>query len=459
MDAEQFAQFMTGLNGIFAQLQRGQQDLANAIQGLPVAQQATGQQAQPQLAVPQFALTPGQTNPGQFIDYSSSTGMKLWNEATASLPNKFSADGKEVNKFSEAMMERAEKSGWRAQGGNIIEITVQQVQINLLTEYGRITVADISAHCATYINANNRQSQNDTQMYHCIKNSLTPEAEIKILAERSKYHIGDTPCGPLLYKLLMQKAIVDIRATGSLLRSNLIELDSYMSSIKSDVQAFNNHVKLNYEGLKTRGEECPDLMIHLFKAYQAVTDKEFLTYIRLKKIAYDDGTAMTPEELMDTASAKFTMIKNQGQWNKRSAEEEQVVALSAKFDELQDANLKLSKQLAKKKEDKGKDKNDKDGPKKKQEKKKAKKEDKWAWKSIKPTASQSQTKTVEGKEYHWCPYHDKWTQHDPKDDGPNRCRLKPVANSATVSNNQSQANADAQNQALAAVINAFEDRD
>lgn len=104
-------------------------------------------------------------------------------------------------------------------------------------------------------------------MYHCIKNSFTPETEIKILAERAKYRIVDTPCGPLLYKLLMQKAIVDIRATGSLMRSNLIELDSYMSSIESDIPTFNNYAKLNYEGLRARGEQCPDLMIHLFKAY------------------------------------------------------------------------------------------------------------------------------------------------------------------------------------------------
>lgn len=106
-----------------------------------------------------------------------------------------------------------------------------------------------------------------------------------------------------------------------------------------------------------------------------MSDKEFLTYIRLKKIAYDDGTAMTSEELIDLSLAKFTILTDEGQWNKLSPEEEQVVVFSAKFDELKDANLKLSKQLAKKKEDKSKNKgNKKDGNKKKQEKKKGKKE-------------------------------------------------------------------------------------
>jgi hypothetical protein len=36
------------------------------------------------------------------------------------------------------------------------------------------------------------------------------------------------PCGPLLFKLLMQKALIDTRATASLLRENLSSLDIYM---------------------------------------------------------------------------------------------------------------------------------------------------------------------------------------------------------------------------------------
>lgn len=45
--------------------------------------QALRAQQQPQQA-PNFALTPGQANAAQFIDYSTATGIKLWQEATAS---------------------------------------------------------------------------------------------------------------------------------------------------------------------------------------------------------------------------------------------------------------------------------------------------------------------------------------------------------------------------------------
>ncbi len=66
-------------------------------------------------------------------------------------------------------------------------------------------------------------------MFHCIMNSLTEEGLLKILTEQDKYHIGapndHTPLGPLLFKLLMQKAIIDTRATSSLLHENLSSLD------------------------------------------------------------------------------------------------------------------------------------------------------------------------------------------------------------------------------------------
>jgi len=35
-----------------------------------------------------FALTPGQANPNQPLDYTTSSGIKIWNEATAPLPFK-----------------------------------------------------------------------------------------------------------------------------------------------------------------------------------------------------------------------------------------------------------------------------------------------------------------------------------------------------------------------------------
>ena len=102
---------------------------------------------------------------------------------------------------------------------------------------------------STYLGNEDGRAQNSAQLYHCIKNSLTLEAERKILAERNQYHLDGVPSGTLLFKLLIQKATIDTWATSSLMRENLSNLHSYMTTVKSDVEEFNRYVKLNYQGL------------------------------------------------------------------------------------------------------------------------------------------------------------------------------------------------------------------
>ena len=300
---------------------------------------------QEQAQGPSFALTPGQANANRFIDYTSSTGIKLWQEATASLPNKFSAEGQDANQFCESLLERADKSGWNSPQSDIVNVQVAGQDVNIFTGYGQVTTQDIRAH-STYLGNQDRRAQNDAQLYHCIKNSLTPEAERKILAERDQYHINGIPSGLLLFKLLMQKAIIDTWATSSLMRENLSNLDSYMSTVKSDIEEFNRYVKLNYQGLQARGERYNDMMIHLFKAYLIASDREFVTYIKLKKMEHEEGrNCLQPEELMTLALNKYTILHKQNMWNIKSPEEEKVITLTGKVQKLSDANLKLSKYL------------------------------------------------------------------------------------------------------------------
>ena len=367
---------------------------------------------------PAFALTPGQANANQFIDYTTSTGIKLWQEATASLPNKFTAEGQDANQFCESLLERAEKSGWNNPASDIVNFQVNNEQINLFTGYGRLTTEQITID-STYIGNQDRQAQNNAQLYHCIKNSLTAEAERKILAERDLYHINGQPSGPLLFKLLMQKAIIDTWATSSLMRENLSNLDSYMTTVKSDIEEFNRYVKLNYQGLQARGERCDDIMIHLFKAYLVASDREFVSYIKLKKMEHEEGrNRLQPEQLMTLALNKAAILHKQNLWNVKSPEEEKVLALTGKVQKLSDANLKLSKFLTEKKSKKnntGKSKNTKDN----------KSDDKWAWKKVAPKAGKSWTKKVNDKTYHWCKWHKAWVIHDPNATaGPTACKLR-----------------------------------
>jgi hypothetical protein len=381
-----------------------------------------------------FAITPGQANPGQTIDYSTSSGIKVWAEATESLPFKFSAEGKEVNAFCEQLMKRAENQGWDLAGGNILNIPDStNTNRNLIKKYGQLTTDNILTHAQGYIFAENRASQNNMQMYNCITNSLSKAGHLKILAEQDKYYVEDPnnannkrPSGPLLFKLLMQKAVIDTRATASLLRKNLSSLDTHMSVVKSNIEEFNKYVKINYEGLKARGERCDDLMINLFKGYDCASDREFVRYIKQKKDDYNDGADMEPEQLMTLALNKYEDLVKDGQWNAKSAEQEQIVALTAKLDKLQDANLKLAKTLRSGNQSRGSNRSNNSNKTDKSSdtrEKHTNKKKPWEWKKTPPKAGEPHSKFVKVKgkelEYHWCDEHPAWVRHKPAD-----CELK-----------------------------------
>ena len=48
-----------------------------------------------------------------------------------------------------------------------------------------------------------------------------------------------------------------------------------MSTVSSGIENFNQYVKANVDGLKSRGERTYVLMINLFKAYQVSPDGDF----------------------------------------------------------------------------------------------------------------------------------------------------------------------------------------
>ena len=75
-------------------------------------------------------------------------------------------------------------------------------------------------------------------MYDCIQNLLTPEAERKILIEREFFYSNDTSSGPLLSSYCVIKH-TDTWAASSLMRENISNLDSYITSVKADIDEFN----------------------------------------------------------------------------------------------------------------------------------------------------------------------------------------------------------------------------
>ena len=116
------------------------------------------------------------------------------------------------------------------------------------------------------------QSQNSVQLFHCLANFIIEAAHLNIVVKWRKYMDGVTPVGELLFKLIMNKDIIDTRNTATHLRENLTNLDTHMSTVNSNIKNFNQYTKVKLDGLKAGGEHTDDISINLFKSYQVSSD-------------------------------------------------------------------------------------------------------------------------------------------------------------------------------------------
>ena len=141
-----------------------------------------------QAKAPVFALTLAQANDGNIVDYTSRVDVKIYNKASLELLHKFHCNPKSVSMFCKKLKDRAYKLGQETARGDIINILDSKgIKHNLITEYGRLTEADIRNHTLTYVAIHSQRAQNNVQFYAYLSNSLTKEGHIKIIQEMEKY--------------------------------------------------------------------------------------------------------------------------------------------------------------------------------------------------------------------------------------------------------------------------------
>ena len=110
---------------------------------------------------------------------------------------------------------------------------------NLFDNYGQLSAVEITVHTTTYFNRDTKQTQNDDQLYHCMKKSLSASGNAKIIAKSTKYYIGSNTCGDIFFKILLQKSTIDTRATASNMREKLSSLDTYIATVIYDNEKLN----------------------------------------------------------------------------------------------------------------------------------------------------------------------------------------------------------------------------
>jgi hypothetical protein len=361
-------------------------------------------------AVP-FALAPAFANP-DILNFSEPAAAKLFKSAIEPLSIKFDCSPENLQLFLDQARDKSIVYDWL----NILSIPLGgdvAATKDLIESYGEIPYDDVRNHALTYMHEDSREAQDSFMMYHCLMNSLTDAAQ-KQVRTRGNVHpfmFGGKGSGPVLLKLIIMVSHVDTRATITSVRTKLSSLDQAMRDHDSNIELFNDYVIGQVSKLHARGEQTQDLLVNLFKGYKACKDAEFVDYIKKKEDLYEEGGQVEYQQLMDWALNKFKTRKESEQWCQRTTEEETIIALQAQVKSLI-TNQKKSDTGGK---STGGRKEQKKASKKGKSKGKFKPEDKPAWMQTPPKDGEKHSKTVEGKEYHWCQHHGSWTRHKPSE--------------------------------------------
>jgi hypothetical protein len=120
---DQQAQINQGMLANMQAIAQQLQALQAQINAMAAAQAANpGGDVAPATIAAVFADTPGRRKADDIIDYSTTTGMKIYKEASTELKVKFDVESSQVVLFCEALKSRAQDSGWALGAGDIINI-------------------------------------------------------------------------------------------------------------------------------------------------------------------------------------------------------------------------------------------------------------------------------------------------------------------------------------------------
>lgn len=356
-----------------------------------------------------FAITPAVAKK-QALSYANGEDSKIFKSGAMKLTVDINGTAENLNLMLAAIEDRAVQNGWL---DTILNIYNSQGEAkDLLTHYGELSIDEIRQHVLTYIHKNTRAAQDSMMMYQCISNSMTQEAQKKVMIYKNEYYVDErTPSGPLMLKVLIRESYIDTNATVKIVQENLSSLDTYMVKIDSNIEKFNRYVYGNLMQLNARGCVTNDLMANLFKGYAQASDKAFVAYIAKKEDDFDEGRDIGHAALMHLALQKYKVLKESGKWNAPTEAETKIIALEAEVTKLKAKNAANTKHgqkghmnKAHKASGNGKFNGTSAG-------KKAPPE----WMTQKPKDGEPHTKMMGEKEYHWCPNHEAWTRHKPSE--------------------------------------------
>ena len=273
------------------------------------------------------------------LDLTSTEGRKYFERATRQFMGEepYNAKPEGLYGFAKNLENHARKYGWVREYTGIfwiphdIENPEEEPYINLITNYGEVTLETLTEWERTYLSSETREAQDSVQAYYAIRQSLSEEGLKKVNIYENEYIIDGIPSGPLFWKVLLRESHLDTNATALSIRASLgtSALESYIVKVSYDITKFNQYVLTLLEALQARGETTHDLLSNLLTTYTTVKDEAFRTYILNRKSDYEDGTRdFTHAQLMVLAENKYKNLVLNGTWSHESYEDK-LIALQA----------------------------------------------------------------------------------------------------------------------------------
>jgi len=358
---------------------------------------------------PRFALAPALASE-EVIDFATPNGAKLFKTGTDSLSTQFDCTAPNLQLFLDQLRDKVAIYDWKA----IVEIRVEDQVKSIIDHYGELTYEQIKTAAEAYVHAETRMAQNSFMMYNCIMNTLTDGAQkqVRVRGLNTPFTVNGRGSGAMLLKVVIMVSHVDTRATITAVQLRLSSLDVLMRELDSNVEKFNDKVNSLVAQLHARGEQMREreLFVNLLKGYKACKDQEFVDYIRHKEYTYEEGGAITHNQMMEWAVNMYKARMEAGTWCQKVQESEDIIALQARLSSIDNRTKGLESRMHKPKQSDTKH----PGQKTKKGKKKAGKP-KEAWRLVPPKEGDPKSRKVGEKTYHWCHNHQAWVIHKPSD--------------------------------------------
>ena len=162
----------------------------------------------------------------------------------------------------------------------------------------------------------------------------------------------------------------------------------------------------NLHVLTSSGESNRSILVNLFCILKVAPCAEFCSWVVQKQTIWDEGGSFDLENFMKNAKSKYNHYVQDKLWNKTKTmtdikKETSIVALTSKIDCLEALLSKVSNNCPDSRHFSAPTSNSNSNS------------SRSGWKITAPQKGEPWSKTVNGKLFHWCKYHNLWTiQHN-----------------------------------------------